>query len=133
MIVGMAHACFVVSDLERSLSFYRDQLGLPEAFSFINDAGHRHGVYLHLGGRNFIELFEGTVEPPATDQSYKHICLEVKDIEGTVADLRSKGVEVSDPKLGTDQSWQAWIVDPDGNRMELHEYTASSWQAPSLS
>jgi len=73
MIVGMAHACFVVSDLERSLSFYRDQLGLPEAFSFINDAGHRHGVYLHLGGRNFIELFEGTVEPPAANQSYKHI------------------------------------------------------------
>jgi len=132
MIVGMAHACFVVSDLERSLSFYRDQLGLPEAFSFINDAGHRHGVYLHLGGRNFIELFEGTVEPPAANQSYKHICLEVDDIEATVAALRASGVEVSDPKLGTDESWQAWIVDPEGNRMELHQYTASSWQAPSL-
>jgi len=132
MITGMAHACFVVSDLEQSLAFYRDQLGLPEAFSFINDAGHRHGVYLHLGGRNFIELFEGTVEPPAASQSYKHICLEVDDIQATVAALRSNGVEASDPKLGKDQSWQAWIVDPDGNRMELHQYTASSWQAPSL-
>ena len=132
MITGMAHACFVVSDLERALAFYRDQLGLPEAFSFINDSGHRHGVYLHLGRRNFIELFEGTVDAPAANQSYKHICLEVDDIGTTVAAMRSGGVEVSDPKLGKDQSWQAWITDPDGNRIELHQYTPESWQTPSL-
>jgi glyoxylase I family protein len=132
MITGMAHACFVVSDLERSLAFYRDQLDLPEAFSFINDAGHRHGVYLYLGERNFIELFEGTLGTPAEQQSYKHICLEVDDLEATVAAMRAQGVEVSDPKLGRDQSWQAWIADPDGNRIELHQYTPESWQAPSL-
>ena len=48
------------------------------------------------------------------------------------AHLRGRGVEVSDPKLGSDQSWQAWITDPDGNRIELHDYTAESWQAPHL-
>ncbi len=132
MITGIAHACFTVSDLERSLAFYRDQLGLAEAFSFINDAGHRHGVYLHLGARTFIELFEGTVGEPADAQSYKHICLEVDDLPATVAAMRAQGVAVSDPKLGRDQSWQAWITDPDGNRIELHQYTPDSWQAPSL-
>ena len=42
MITGLAHACFTVSDLERSLAFYRDALGLietrrkePEDKSFI--------------------------------------------------------------------------------------------------
>jgi catechol 2,3-dioxygenase-like lactoylglutathione lyase family enzyme len=132
MITGLAHACFTVSDLERSLAFYRDRLELTEAFSFINDAGHRHGVYLHLGARTFIELFEGTVGEPAEAPSYKHICLEVDDLPATVAAMRANGVDVSDPKLGRDQSWQAWITDPDGNRLELHQYTPDSWQAPSL-
>ena len=117
MITGIAHACYTVSDLERSIAFYRDGLGLEPAFDFTNEEGRRFGLYLHAGGRNFIELFEGQLGERA---------------EGTVAALRARGVEVSDPKLGGDQSWQAWIADPDGNRFELHQYTPESWQAPSL-
>lgn len=132
MIRNIAHACFTVSDLERSLRFYRDGLGLPEAFDFINDEGHRFGVYLHVGGRNFLELFEGTLTDPAEGQSYRHICLEVEDITATVATLAQRGIEASPVKLGRDQSYQAWLTDPDGNRIELHQYTPESWQAPSL-
>ena len=132
MITGMAHACFTVSDLERSLAFYRDALGLKPAFDFVNEDGRRFGIYLHLGGRNFVELFEGQLGEPAEGQSYRHICLEVDDIQSTVQTLRERGLEVSDPKLGKDHSWQAWITDPDGNRIELHDYTAESWQAPHL-
>ena len=132
MITGMAHACFTVSDLERSLEFYRDALGLKPAFDFVNNEGRRFGIYLHLGGRSFIELFEGQLGERADGQSYRHICLEVDDIESTVQTLRERGIEVSDPKLGGDRSWQAWITDPDGNRIELHHYTAESKQAPHL-
>lgn len=132
MIRNIAHSCFTVSDLDRALSFYRDGLGLQEAFDFVNDEGHRFGVYLHVGGRNFLELFEGELHDPAEGQSYRHICLEVDDIQATVAMLRSRGIEVSPVKLGRDQSYQAWITDPDGNRIELHQYTPTSWQAPSL-
>jgi catechol 2,3-dioxygenase-like lactoylglutathione lyase family enzyme len=132
MITGLAHTCFTVSDLEASLDFYRDKLGLEEAFDFKHEDGRRYGVYLHLGGRNFVELFEGTLADAAEGQSFRHICLEVDDITRTVAMLQDRGVEVSEPKLGRDQSWQAWITDPDGNRIELHQYTPQSWQAPSL-
>jgi glyoxylase I family protein len=132
MVTNMAHACFIVADLERSLHFYQDGLGLPLAFDFKNEKGGRRGVYLHLGGRNFIELFVGEVAEPAKAQSFRHICLEVDDIQATVADLRNKGIEVSEPKYGIDCSWQAWITDPDGNRIELHDYTPESWQAPWL-
>ena len=133
MITGMAHTCFTVSNLDKALSFHRDGLGLKEAFDFVNEDGYRFGVYLYVGERNFIELFEGTLEERVEGQSFKHICLEVDDIEATVSTLRTRGVEVSPIKLGKDNSYQAWITDPDGNRMELHGYTAESWQAPSLS
>ena len=54
------------------------------------------------------------------------------DIEKTAAALRAQGVEVGAVKMGGDQSWQAWLADPDGNRIELHAYTEQSKQQPSL-
>jgi len=132
VIKGFAHTCFVVSDLKRSLAFYHDALGMTEAFAFVNDDGERTGQYLHVGGRQFIELFQGALGEAAEGQSYKHICLEVENLPQVVETLRAKGIEISDPKLGKDQSWQAWITDPDGNRIELHDYTPESWQGPWL-
>jgi catechol 2,3-dioxygenase-like lactoylglutathione lyase family enzyme len=132
MITNLAHVCFTVSDLERSLRFYQDALGLSPAFDFINADGKRFGVYITLGGRNFIELFTGQPAQPTESQSFRHICLEVDDIQAMVYQLKSKGIEVSDPKLGMDHSWQAWITDPDGNKIELHDYTPESWQTPFL-
>jgi glyoxylase I family protein len=131
MITGIAHICLTVSDLEGSIAFYRDGLGLKPAFDFTRD-GRRYGLYLHVGGRNFVELFEGELVDPAPKQSFRHFCLEVDDIQEAVKTLRQRGIEVSDPKLGADQSYQAWIADPDGNRIELHSYTPESWQAPFL-
>ena len=128
MITGMAHVCFTVADLERSVTFYCDTLGLKPAFEFLNEQGRRYGQYIHVGERNFVELFEGQLGELADDQPFRHICLEVDDIEGTVATLRARGLEVTDVKLGKDNSYQAWISDPDGNRIELHGYTPQSLQ-----
>jgi catechol 2,3-dioxygenase-like lactoylglutathione lyase family enzyme len=132
VITGLAHVCFTASDLDASVAFYCDQLGLTHAFDFTNERGERFGVYLSVGGRNFIELFAGELGDRAPGQAYRHLCLEVDDLEATVEALRGAGVEVSDPKLGSDASWQAWLSDPDGNRIELHQYTSESQQAPFL-
>ncbi len=132
MIKGLAHVCFIVKDLESSITFYRDKLGMAPGFDFIDEKGKRFGVYLHVGGRSFLELFAGQPEPAAKQQAYKHLCLEVDDLLATVTTLRGRGVEVSEPKLGSDHSWQAWIADPDGNRMELHQYTPQSKQNAAL-
>lgn len=132
MIKDFAHICFVVGNLDKSIAFYRDALGFSHSFDFTNDQGKRFGVYLHIDGRTFFEMFEGRPEPFRDTQSYKHFCLEVDDINSTVAGLRKRGIEVSDPKMGSDNSWQAWLADPDGNRIELHHYTESSLQLPHL-
>jgi catechol 2,3-dioxygenase-like lactoylglutathione lyase family enzyme len=134
MITGLAHVCFIVSDLDASTAFYRDKLGFTAAFEFHRDTGEKFGQYLHIGGRTFLELFQGgAVEPAGDAQSYRHLCLETDDIEATVGEMRSRGVEVSDVKMGSDGSHQAWLEDPDGNRMELHQYTAESKQGAYLS
>jgi catechol 2,3-dioxygenase-like lactoylglutathione lyase family enzyme len=132
MIKALAHVCFTVRDLNAAEAFYRDILGFKPAFDFINDDGVRFGVYLHIGGRSFLEMFIGDTQGTVPGQSFQHICLEVDDVAAAVAEIRAKGVEVTDPYFGSDGSWQAWIADPDGNRIELHGYTPESKQLPSL-
>ena len=131
MVTGLAHVCFIVKDLDASIDFYRNKLALRPAFPFINEQGEQFGIYFHLGARTFLELFRG--EPaPAGKPSYQHFCLEVDDIQATVAGLRKNGVEVGEISLGSDRSWQAWLADPDGNRIELHCYTPESKQLSAL-
>ena len=38
MIKGIHHACVIVSDMDRSLDFYRDKLGLKEVMNLKFDA-----------------------------------------------------------------------------------------------
>jgi len=132
MITALAHACFVVPDLQRSVAFYQDVLGLKPAFEFRNDQGVLTGLYLHVGGRSFIELFQGSVEPGSGKESYRHISLEAADLAETVRVLRARGADITDPRLGKDGSWQAWTRDPDGNRIELHQYTSESQQTAAM-
>ncbi len=132
MITGLAHACFTVEDLDASIEFYVKKLGLGHAFDFLNDQQERFGVYLHVGGRSFIELFTGQVADGGEKASYRHLCLEVDDIHATVDAIQQAGIEVEPIKLGSDRSWQAWLTDPDGNRIELHQYTPESKQTPHL-
>ena len=58
MIKSVAHVCLRVQDLDTALDFYENKLGLERAFDFVNDKGKRFGVYLRVGERSFIELFE---------------------------------------------------------------------------
>ena len=132
MLKALAHVCFRVQDLDASIDFYVGQLGLTHAFDFINDQGERFGVYLHVGGRSFVELFRAEPGEPEQPRSWQHFCLEVEDVKTAVEQLRATGLEVTDPNLGSDGSWQAWLQDPDGNRIELHSYTPESKQAPYL-
>ena len=42
------------------------------------------------------------------------------DIEGSIAELRAKGIEVTDPSPVND-GFQAFLTDPDGNAIELFQ------------
>lgn len=127
MIKGTAHICIAATDLARSEQFYTQALGFQRHFSFIRD-GQPFGYYFALPDGTFVEVFKEAEAAAQGKPLIRHFCLLVDDLDATVADLRAKGVDVSDKKLGMDQSWQAWITDPAGIRIELHQYTANSSQ-----
>ncbi len=131
MITGIAHAAFAVSDLERTLDFYCRGLGLREAFRLHRADGSVWIVYVQIRGLDFIEFFPGEGAPaPGAAPSYRHLALDVDDMAATLADIATRGVHPERPAIqGKDGNWQAWLVDPDGNRIELMQVMPDSPQA----
>lgn len=129
MFIDLAHAAFAVHDVEASLAFY-EKLGIPEAFRLHREDGSLMLVYLHVGGDRFIELFPGGPEPdPDRKQSFMHMCLRTDDIPADVERLRAQGITIDiDVKMGLDKNLQAWIADPDGNKIELMQLSEESPQ-----
>ena len=53
----------------------------------------------------------------------QHFAVQVADIQGAVTELRGRGIQVSDPSPVA-RGLQAFLVDPDGNAIELHQVPA---------
>ncbi|MDF3056031.1 MAG: hypothetical protein K0R17_246 [Rariglobus sp.] len=137
MIRRLAHLCLTTNDLERIVAFYRDKLGLAVKFRFAAADQAIFGAYIAIGDTTFIEFFDqhlaarqwgGDLAPLTNGNRYGHLCLEVTGLAAFRESLLSRGVEVGDIRVGFDGSHQAWLADPDGNRIELMEYTHESAQ-----
>ena len=137
MIRKLAHINFVTNDLERIIDFYVNKLGMNVKFTLDNKEGKPFGYYFACGDTTFLEFFDqamaadvwgGKVEELNIGTRYKHFCLEVTGLEAFCEMLKSKGVAVTDIRMGMDNSRQAWISDPDGNAIELMEYGPASMQ-----
>ncbi|MGC9064399.1 MAG: VOC family protein, partial [bacterium] len=114
MIKGIGHIAFRVADLERSLNFYCNILGLKEAFRLYSDTGELWIVYIKINKDNFIELFpyKGEVSSNYDKASYQHLCLVVDEINATLKELSERGLEVKGtPTHGKDGNYQYWITD----------------------
>ncbi len=99
-ITKINHVAIVVENLEESLKFWQDALGLP--------LSHIEEVPSQKVKVAFLPVSEGEVELvlPTDDstgsakflrergQGMHHLCLEVDDIEGMIAQLKEKGIRL---------------------------------------
>lgn len=131
---ALAHVMIRVRDFDVSLPFYSEILGFKEAFWLYHDDGTPWIAYLHVAGRQFVELSRHRdASGYATTAGYDHVCFEVDDVESWHRRLAPTGCVIPDSlKTGKDGSIQLWIKDPDGNRIELMQYTAESKQTAFL-
>ena len=111
--LGVHHVSINVRNADESIAFYTDILGLSER-SDRPDFGFG-GAWLDLGPQQ-VHLLE--IDVP--DDVGQHFAIEVADLDRAVADLRSNGVDVTDPSpVGAGR--QSFLHDPSGNRIELHQ------------
>jgi Predicted enzyme related to lactoylglutathione lyase len=124
-ITGYGHVAIKVTDLDRSLAFYRDRLGFPEMLRLTNADGSTWLVYLRITDDHYLEIFPGAENdraPGWNANGVNHICFTIDDLDATVARIEAAGIALTSPvKPGLDGNRQAWIEDPDGNRIELME------------
>ena len=127
MIKQLAHINIGSYDLSASENFYCNVLGMEKTFEFIKD-GELYGFYAGAGNTTFVEVFIEENEIGDMPTIIRHLCLEVEDLDATIAEIRMNDWEIADKKFGSDKSWQAWITDPSGVEIELMQYTEESSQ-----
>jgi methylmalonyl-CoA/ethylmalonyl-CoA epimerase len=111
------HVAVVVDDMEKALSFWRDALGMELQELREVPAEKSQVAFLPLEGSE-VELVVPTSDDSGIARylskrgpGIHHICLEVDDIVGMLAQLRAKGVRLinEEPHSGADGRKYAFI------------------------
>lgn len=113
----------IVADLDRSVRFYADVLGLP--------LGHRSGPYAQFStGATRVSLYEreamattlgvDVLHPAPPDAPGFELGFKVVDVDAAYAELVAAGADAVTPPR--DRPWgqrTAYVADPDGHLIEL--------------
>ena len=120
-VTGIGGIFFKSADPRALGAWYRDHLGLD-----VNEWG---GAVFQWGG---VDSLPGATiwSPFAKDTNYMEpslssfmINFRVADLDGLLEILRAEGCNVLDQTDGSAQGKFGWVIDPDGNKVEL-------WQPP---
>jgi len=138
MFTKMDHAAVCVSDMARSIAFYRDALGFGQVFDRVFDEGMARIlgvpeaevriVHLQLGD-GVVELFDYRTPPgqpreaaPQWAFGVTHIGLRVEGFWPAYEALRARGVSfLGEPTEIRPQVWVAYFRGPDGEVLEMRE------------
>ncbi|HEY6471596.1 MAG TPA: VOC family protein [Acidimicrobiales bacterium] len=113
--VGVDHVAINVPDVPGGIAFYTDTMGLVQNHTR-PDFGFP-GAWLDTASGQQVHLIEAEV-PKNVGQ---HFALVFDDLAAAVAELRARGLKVSEPvPVGTTGRQQAFTSDPWGNGIELH-------------
>ena len=113
---AMNHFTILTDDVERTVGFYGDLLGLtpgwrppltfPGAWLYAGSAAILHVV----GGRPRDELKSGVID---------HMAFSARGLADTLALLTSRNIEHTCRKQAGSGTWQVFFFDPNGARVEL--------------
>jgi glyoxylase I family protein len=144
MIKAVNHFSFTISDIEKALHFFRDQLGLPAtpvievAKKEVQRIVGMPGALLRISivkipGGSSMELIEYVrpegkkIDSASCNPGVAHIAFEVDDIERIYHDLSNKGVSFVNPPVwasgndGTGYWGVSYLKGPDDITVELIE------------
>ena len=118
MEFSVMHACFYVLDLDKSLAFYKDALGLSEVRRKEASDGSFTLVFLGDGKTGFqLELtyIHGRTEPYDLGDNETHVAFAAADIETA----RKKHKEMDCVCFENHEMGIYFIQDPDGYWLEI--------------
>ena len=115
-VAGMNHFTVLTDDVEGTVRFYRDLLGLTVGprpnFDF-------PGAWLYAGGQAVLHLIGGRSKSELKPGVIDHMAFTGRDLAGTLALLKAQGVEHSCRRQASSGLWQVFFFDPNGAKVEL--------------
>ena len=112
---------YIVSDIEKSVAFYRDMLSfdvdihVPQQFAALSREGL--ALYVNRPGAGSAGLAGGNPEPGG----WNRFQIVTDDLDATIADLRDKGAAFCGDVAEGPGGRQILLVDPSENVVELFE------------
>lgn len=125
------HIAVLVDDLEKTLTFWRDALGI--ALARVEEVPEEGSTVAFLSlGESQVELVQPMQEGTGLARFLEkrgpgmhHVCLEVEDIEGMLTQLREKGVQLINETPATNAEGRKYaFIHPkstNGVLVELYE------------
>ena len=134
VVAGLSHAAIRSRDIQESIRYYTETLGLQEAFRMYAEDGSLATVYLFLAPGQYLELFaNGTRDRGpvgAETVGFCHLCLMTRNIRQSYEAVREKGGPLdSEIRRGKSRCLMFWTHDPDGTQIEIMEMPPESFQA----
>ena len=126
MTVNIEHVAVWVCDLDRMCTFYTEALGGVSGDLYENPVTGFKSYFVSLGEGARLELMYlpgQRLPPPDIVAGFAHIALALGSrdaVDVAVAALRRRGVPIeSEPRVTGDGYYEAVILDPERNRVEL--------------
>ncbi len=113
------HTMVRVTDIDKSLAFYCDALGLEELRRYENDAGRFTLVFLAAPGDSSAQVeltYNWDPEALSGGRNFGHLAYAVDDIYATCQRLQDHGVVINRPPR---DGHMAFVRSPDGVSIEL--------------
>jgi len=122
----LLHTRMRVSDMDQTIAFYTDVLGLEVLERKTSPRGS-HLAFLRVP--NSDELIELCSFPPSgpvrVQEDLVHLAFQVENLDDTIASLNQKGIRVTDGPTKTSSGSRFIFIDaPDGYEVELIERPA---------
>ena len=122
-VTSVNHVALYVFDLQKSVDFYKNVLGLQQLPEPFKDGKH---VWLRMGPHSQLHIIQGAAKVEPHDKN-SHLAFSVKDLKKFMARLDNAGVRygswTSDEKRTTarpDGVEQVYLQDPDNFWVEVN-------------
>jgi lactoylglutathione lyase len=127
MVKKLLHTRYRVHDLEKTVAFYKDVLGLKELRRHTSGRGSQLVFLKTPHGDAEIEICKFDESGPVViGPDLTHLAFEVDDLEKFAKEAASKGYPLSDGPHSTGTSKIAFIDAPEGYEIELIEHGGKS-------
>ena len=127
MITKLLHTRYRVADLEKTVAFYRDVLGLQEVNRFTSPRGSQLVFFKAPQSEELIEICKFDASGPVVvGPDLTHLAFEVADLDAFAQHAAALGYPLSDgPHRSSSGGAIAFIDAPEGYEIELIQPASS--------